>query len=79
MNTDFTIEYSGESEVDLNSLLTSLLNFGASIQEIQSKVAPEAKVDVKVRPFGEGSFLVFLSSIVTHSPSSLITISSSVP
>lgn len=61
MNTDFTIEYSGESEVDLNSLLTSLLNFGAAIQEIQSKVAPEAKVDVKVKPFGEGSFLVFLS------------------
>lgn len=66
MTTDFTIEFSGESkEVDLNVLLTSLLNFGAAIQEIQSSVAPEAKVDVKVKPFGEGSFLIFLA---LHAP-----------
>ncbi len=61
MTTDFTVEFSGESEIDLNTLLTSLLNFGTAIQEIQGAVAPEAKVDVKVKPFGEGSFLVFLA------------------
>jgi hypothetical protein len=75
MTKDFTIEYSGESqEVDLNVLLTSLISLSAAIQEIKSAVAaPEVKVDVKVKPFGEGSFLVYLA---IHTPDLLPLISS---
>jgi len=59
--TDFTIEFSGEtSEIDVNVLLTSLLNFNTAIQEIKQSIFPDAKLDIKVKPFGEGSFLLHL-------------------
>lgn len=59
MTTDFTVEFGGDShEIDLNTLITSLLNFGAAIQEIQGEIAPEAKVDIKVRAPQQGSFLI---------------------
>lgn len=59
MTTDFTVEFGGDShEIDLNTLITSLVNFGAAIQEIQSEIAPEAKVDIKVRAPQQGSFLI---------------------
>ncbi|MEZ4941805.1 MAG: hypothetical protein R3D58_13075 [Saprospiraceae bacterium] len=61
MTTDFKIEFSGDShELDLNTLLTSLLNFSNVIQEVQQQIAPDAKVDIKVRAPERGSFLIDL-------------------
>lgn len=60
-NTDLCIEFSGEAhELDVNVLLTSLLNFSAAIQEIKDSISPETKIEIKVKPFGEGSFLLLL-------------------
>lgn len=61
MTTDFTVNFGGDShEIDLNALITALVNFSSAIQEIQQEVAPEAKVDIKVRPPEKGSFLIDL-------------------
>lgn len=59
MTTDFKIEFGGEShDLEINTLLTSLLNFTGVIQEIKDQFAPEAKVDIRVRPPERGSFLL---------------------
>lgn len=56
MTTDFTVEFGGDShELELNTLLTSLLNFSSAIQEIQQQAAPEATMDLKVRAPERGS------------------------
>lgn len=61
MTTDFKVSFGGDShELDLTTLTTSLVNFGFLIQEIQQQIAPESKVDIKVRPPERGSFSIDL-------------------
>lgn len=56
-----SLNFGGDShELDINTLLTSLLNFSAVIQDIQLKIAPDQKVDIKVRAPEKGSFLIDL-------------------
>jgi hypothetical protein len=59
MQTDFRVEFGGDShEIDLNTLLVSLMNFSSVMQEIQVAIAPETQMNIKVRPPQNGSFLI---------------------
>lgn len=59
MQTDFRVEFGGDShEIDLNTLLVSLMNFSTVMQEIQVAIAPETQMNIKVRPPQNGSFLI---------------------
>lgn len=59
MQTDFRVEFGGDShEIDLNTLLVSLMNFSAVMQDIQGALAPETQMNIKVRPPQNGSFMI---------------------
>jgi hypothetical protein len=64
--TDFKIKFDGATnEIDVNTLITSLVGLSAVIQDIQSKVKPDAKVEIKVKALEKGSFLILLG---IHAP-----------
>lgn len=70
--TDFKIKFDGEGhEVDLNTLLSSLMGFSTAIHEIQRGINPEAPVQIKVKALEQGSFLVFLG---IHAPEILAAV-----
>lgn len=59
MQTDFRIEFGGDShEIDLNTLLVSLMNFSNVMSEVQQALAPDTQMNIKVRPPQNGSFLI---------------------
>lgn len=58
----FKFHYEGDSDINLNTLLTSQFHFLAIVNELQRNIHPETEVNLRVSSLSEGSFVIdFLS------------------
>lgn len=55
----FKIVFDGQlHQVDVNTLISSLVNFSTILQEINSEINSGSKIDVKIRALAKGSFKI---------------------
>jgi len=53
------IHFTGQiSQVDVNTLINSLVNFSTVIQQVNQELGPEKAIEVKIQPFEPGSFII---------------------
>ena len=59
------IKFDGQlNQVDVNTLTSSLINFSAAIQEINTELNPDQKVNIKIQATEKGSFLIDVLIVV---------------
>lgn len=59
--TDFRFAFEGESsEIDINTMITSLVTIGTVIQAANRKMSPETDVKVNIKATEPGSFIIHL-------------------
>lgn len=64
MKTEFKIKFDGQlHQVDVNTLLNSLFNITAILQEINNEIEPGEKLNIKVNAFTTGSFNIDLQLV----------------
>jgi hypothetical protein len=55
--SEFTVKFNGQlNQVDVNTLIASLMNTSTVLQEINKELAPESKIDIKIVAISKGSF-----------------------
>ena len=57
---EYEFSYAGGNYIDVNTLLTSQFHFIAIINELQKELYPDTKLNIKIKGFKEGSFVVQL-------------------
>lgn len=61
---DIKIKFGGESHmIDSNTLINSLIHFTNVVQEANNELAPDRKVDIKIKANKEGSFEVEMALV----------------
>jgi hypothetical protein len=57
MQSEFTIKFDGQlNQVDVNTLIASLMGTSSVLQEINKELTPENKIDIKIVALSKGSF-----------------------
>ncbi|MBU1031313.1 hypothetical protein KKE03_00075 [Patescibacteria group bacterium] len=57
LQSGFTIKFDGQlNQVDVNTLISSLMSTSAVLQEINKELAPTNKIDIKIVALSKGSF-----------------------
>ena len=58
---EYKFKYAGESSyINLNTLIMSQMYFSAMLNEINKEISPENELQIKIKSFSEGSFIVDL-------------------
>lgn len=66
-DAEFKIKLEGDlSEVDADTLISSLIGISTAIQEINKELCPEKKIKVKIKALDKGSFLIHLKLIESY-------------
>jgi hypothetical protein len=66
LDNEFKVKFNGElHEIDANTLINTLLHLNSIIQETNREIAPEKKIDVKIKALDKGSFLVHIELVQT--------------
>lgn len=57
MQSEFTIKFDGQlNQVDVNTLISSLMSTSTVLQEINKELTPNNKIDIKIVALSKGSF-----------------------
>jgi len=61
---EFRIKYEGKiCEINIDTLINSLLSISSSLQEINSEIKSDKKIEIRIKPIREGSFPIDLHII----------------
>src|SRR3989338_8377543 len=58
---EFKIKFDGQlHQVEANTLINSLINISAILEESNTEIHPDEKIEIKIKALSEGSFLIHL-------------------